>query len=245
MLPRFLVPDLDAGRSDAVLPAGEAHHLTRVLRLAPGTEVVVFDGRGHEYRALITSAARSVVEVRLIEPLVPVSLPAVALTIVQSVLKGDAMDGVVRDCTMIGARVIQPVVSERTAVRTAVLSRAQDRWRRIALASAKQCGRATLPEVRDALPFDEWLTREHDEVRFLLAEPALAGGAVLKVRELVHRPVPEAATLVVGPEGGWTPGERTRAIQGGCVPLTLGRLTLRADAVPLAAAATLLALWDL
>lgn len=244
MLPRFLVPALAPGDREAVLPPEEAHHLTRVLRLKPGDDVAVFDGRGREFRARVASAARDVVTVTLLEPVAAAALPGVALTVVQAVLKGEGMDDVVRDCTMVGVRAIRPVLSAHTTVKTALMPKAVERWRRVALASAKQCGRSTLPEIHDVIAFADWLAPGIAEETFLLLEPSAAVPGMVTVRQLSHRPVPVRATLVIGPEGGWSDEERARALEAGCTPLSLGPLTLRAAAVPLAASAAVLGAWD-
>lgn len=243
MRPRFFVPDLDPRQGHAVLSREEAHHLTRVLRLRVGDEVGVFDGRGREFLGRVASTARGDVTVSLLEPLAAVPVPAVAMTLVQAILKPDAMDQVVRDMTMTGVQAIQPVVSERTTMKTALLSKGLDRWRRIALASAKQCGRSTLPGLRDPVPFLAWIEGRGTDPAFLLTEPSLATQAVT-IRQLVAMPIPRAASIVIGPEGGWAPEEHAAALESGCVPLTLGRLTLRADAAPLAAFAALLGIWE-
>jgi len=243
VIPRFLVPDLDARRGEATLPAEEAHHLSRVMRIATGDTVAVFDGRGVEFLGRVVSIGRETAVVSLLDPVPPRPAPPIALTLVQSVLKADAMEAVVRDSTMVGVAVIQPVVSERTTVKSSVLERAGDRWRRIALASTKQCGRSGLPDVRDAVEFDDWLRQRPPGDAYVLLEPSAAVDGTRAVRQLT-RPSSRAATLVVGPEGGWTPGERDRALAAGCEPISLGRLTLRADAVPLVAASLVLALWD-
>lgn|SRR5688572_19664987 len=244
MLPRFLVPDLDAGRADVALPRDEAHHLSRVLRMKAGDEIAVFDGRGLEYRARVASIARDAVTVSLQDPLPPVPSPAVRLTLVQAILKTDAMDEAVRDATMIGVESIQPVLSERTTVKASLAGRSAERWRRVALASTKQCGRSRLPTVHEVTSFEEWVGRGDSDSAFILLEPSAAVPDTVRIRDLARAAAPARATLVVGPEGGWTPEERDRAIRAGCRPLSLGRLTLRADAVPLAAAATLLAIWE-
>jgi len=243
MQARFHVPDLDPDRPQTELPAGEAHHLTRVLRLVPGAEIAVFDGRGTQYRAEVTVASRDHVLVRLLGPLDAPPVPRVSLTLVQSILKPDAMDGVIRDATMVGVAAIQPVTSERSSLKTAAWPKALDRWRRIAVASAKQCGLARLPDVAGPVPFDRWLGSGQANGAMLLVEPAAASGAI-SVRALSRGQAPHAAVLVVGPEGGWTAGEYESARTAGCVPLSLGRLTLRAESVPLVAAGALLAVWD-
>ncbi|CAN5888067.1 16S rRNA (uracil(1498)-N(3))-methyltransferase [soil metagenome] len=242
MLPRFLVPDLDGSRTEATLPPDEAHHLTRVLRLRVGDPVAVFDGRGLEFAASVAAISRGAVTVRLGASVQQALSRGLSLTLVQAILK--TMDDVVRDATMVGVDNIQPVVSANTTVKESVVQKAAGRWERIALASAKQCGRARLPAIREVVGFERWLASAEPGGTFLLVEPGLTGPDTLKIRDLCRQPPPERASLVVGPEGGWTSAEREAAVRAGLVPLTLGRMTLRADAVPLAAAAALFAVWD-
>ena len=244
MRPQFFVPDLDPAKPRVALPLAEAHHLARVLRLPAGAEVVVFDGRGTAFNARVASTGRGTVMVTLGDAVAEPPGPAVSLTLVQSVLKGESMDAVVRDCTMVGVESVQPVLSDRTSVKASVLTKAVDRWRRIALASTKQCGRLRLPDIRRVMPFDGWVAGEGSAAAFVLVEPSLTAADTITLRDLAHRPSPSSATLVVGPEGGWTQEECNRALAAGCVPLSLGRLTLRAESVPLTAAAALLAIWE-
>jgi 16S rRNA (uracil1498-N3)-methyltransferase len=236
MLPRFLAPDLDAGAERVTLPGDEAHHLTRVLRLAQGDEVEVFDGRGRAFRARVAAASRDHVEVTLLEAIPPAAAPAVALTLVQAVLKADGMDAVVRDATMLGVEAIVPILSAHVAVPAAVRTSGKgiERWRRIALASAKQCRRATLPDIPPPQPLAEWLASPFGGLRFILVEPSAAPGAG-SLRDYLDHPVPAGVSVLVGPEGGWAAGEVAAAVSGGYIPISLGRLTLRADAAPLVA----------
>jgi 16S rRNA (uracil1498-N3)-methyltransferase len=238
MLPRFYVPDLDPEAGKTVLPADEARHLTRVLRLDAGAEIALFDGRGHEYRARVAAAARDRVEVDLIERLSPVPEARVPLTLVQAVLKGDKMDAVVRDSTMMGVAAIEPIITARTIGRLRALEsgRAAERWTRIAVSSAKQCRRATVPAIGAGRPFAEALSIGSPGLRLMLVEPSAAAGTEQSLHFLEAH-APAAMSLLVGPEGGWTPEERAQAEAEGCVPVTLGALTLRADAIALAALA--------
>ena len=243
MLPRFFVPSLDPAAPEIPLPSDEAHHLTRVLRLQSGDEVAIFDGRGREYRARVRSTGRDAATVTLIAPVESVAAP-VAVTLVQAVLKPDGMDMAVRDATMLGVERIQPVLSARTTVKAALLPKAVDRWRRLALSSAKQCGRARLPDIERPVGFEEWLAAPDVTGALLMVEPGAAVEGARTIRHIARDAVPARATVIVGPEGGWTPAERDLALDRGCIPLSLGRLTLRAEAVPLAAVAALLAVWD-
>ncbi len=241
MLPRFYAPALDPAALEVTLPPDEASHLTRVLRLGPGDAVTVFDGRGLEFRAQVARAARGTVTLALAERVTPAAEPAVPLALVQAVLKADAMDDVVRDATMMGAARIDPVITSHVAVKEHVIvsGRAVERWRRIAVSSTKQCRRATVPVVSEPRPLDAWLRRAGDEWKLMLVEPAAMQGGESDMRALAARPRPSSVALLVGPEGGWSSDERSRAAAAGCVPVSLGALTLRADAVPIAAIAVL------
>ena len=241
MLPRFYAPSLDPATGVVTLSPEEASHLTRVLRLSVGADVAVFDGRGSEFRARVARAARDRVTLTLVEPVTPAAEPAVQLTLVQGVLKSDAMDDVVRDAVMMGVSRIDPVITSHMAVKPSVVSsgRLMDRWRRVVIASAKQCRRATIPVVSEAVRFDDWLRTSRDGLRLILVEPAALQGGEVGMRSLLDRPRPPSAALLVGPEGGWSPEERRQAEAAGCLPVSLGALTLRADAVPIAAIALL------
>jgi 16S rRNA (uracil1498-N3)-methyltransferase len=238
MLPRFFVPDLDPAVSTAALPADEAGHLTRVLRLAAGDEIAVFDGRGHEFRARVAAAARDRVQVELLEPVEPAPEPRVPLTLVQAVLKGDKMDAVVRDATMMGVTAIEPIVTARTigTMRALESGRAAERWGRVAVSSAKQCRRATLPAIGPGRVFSDWLVHDGGGLHLILVEPSASEGTEQSLRLLESR-APASLSLVVGPEGGWTTEERRQAEAAGCIAVALGGITLRADAMALAAIA--------
>jgi 16S rRNA (uracil1498-N3)-methyltransferase len=233
-LPRFHAPDLDVAARGVRLPPDEAKHLTRVLRLGVGDDVAVFDGRGREFHARVTAAARDAVDLELVAPLVPAPESRVPLTLVQAVLKGDKMDEVVRDATMMGVTAIEPVITARTIVRQT--GREPERWTRVAVSSAKQCGRATVPGIAPARPFAHWLATHAHGLPLILVEPSAAAGDESSLRLLEHHAAGSIA-LIVGPEGGWTPEERQEAVARACVAVTLGGLTLRADAIPIAALA--------
>lgn len=243
--PRFLVPDLDPSSGEAQLPADESRHLKRVLRLEPGALVSAFDGRGHEFLARVTSASEALVRLALVEPVEPVAEPAVPFALVQGVIKGSAMDEIVRDATMMGAAIIQPLVTAHTAVRPAVARRQEsvDRWRRIAIASAKQSRRATLPDLREPVDLATALAAHAEDPVLMFVEPS-AGRDTRSLRTFVGSQRPARAALMVGPEGGWSDEELNAAERKGAVLVTLGQLTLRAEAVPMAAMAVFRMLWE-
>lgn len=242
---RFFAPALDPGDESVALPKDEAEHLTRVLRLGVGDTVAVFDGRGHEFLARVIAAARRDVRVQLISRVDAVPEPAVPLTLAQAVLKGDKMDEVVRDAVMLGVSAIQPLVTKRseTTIAALVQGARPDRWRRVALASAKQSRRAVLPEVRTPLTLESCLDEPAPALRLMFVEPS-ADARVESLATLRSVPAPPDAGIFVGPEGGWVEEEWTAARERGVRLMSLGQRTLRADAVPIAAVSVLNFLWN-
>ncbi|MCC7418136.1 MAG: 16S rRNA (uracil(1498)-N(3))-methyltransferase [Acidobacteria bacterium] len=242
---RFFAPALDPGDEIVDLPRGEAEHLLRVLRLGEGDRVAIFDGRGREYLARVTSAPPRTARVQILSRLDPAPEPAVRLTLAAAVLKADRLDDVVRDAVMLGAAAVQPVVSRRTELTVASLVRGArvDRWKRIALASVKQSGRAVLPEIRGPLAIESLLAGPAPALGLMLLEPR-AGAPVEPIGALRSQPAPPDATILVGPEGGWCEAEWTAARDRGFRLLTLGSRTLRADAAPVAAISVLQFLWN-
>jgi 16S rRNA (uracil1498-N3)-methyltransferase len=242
---RFFAPSLDPGDETVALPREEGEHLTRVLRLGVGDMVSVFDGRGHEFLARVSSAVRRDVRVTIASRIDPPEEPGVALTLAQAVLKGDKMDDVIRDAVMLGAAAIQPIVTRRSETTVAALMRGArvERWRRVALASVKQSRRAVLPEIRMPLTFDTMLGEPPAALRLMLVEPSVSADVepLSALRQI--RP-PADAVVFVGPEGGWTAEECASAASHGVRLMSLGARTLRADAVPVAAISVLNFLWE-
>jgi 16S rRNA (uracil1498-N3)-methyltransferase len=245
MHPRFHAPQIAPDNPLVELPPDEADHLVRVLRLRAGDKVRVFDGHGHEFLARIESTGRGATKVRLLEPLRAPREPSVRMTLALVVLKGEKVDAVVRDATMLGVARLQPIVSARAEVSASAVRRSHrvDRWRRIALSSAKQCGRAFVPTVEPPLGLEAFIEADTAELRLILTEPAEAAASEESLASLEARPAPATASLLIGPEGGWTGEEIAQAKQRGFLPLTLGTLTLRADAAPLVALSVLLFAW--
>lgn len=245
---RFFAPTLDPADELVTLPREEAEHLTRVVRLGVGDDIAVFDGRGHEFLAKVTSAVRRDVRARLLSRLEPAPEPGVPIVLVQAVLKGDKMDDVVRDAVMLGAAAIQPIITKRTEMTVAaVLKGARvDRWRRVALASVKQSRRAVLPDIRGPLTLETFLDEPPTALRLMLVEPTARDGgaeAVDSLSAVQALGAPSDAAVLVGPEGGWTTEECDAARTSGVHLVTLGHRTLRADAVPIAAISVLQFLW--
>lgn len=250
MVARFFAPALVSNAQVVDLPEDEADHLRRVLRLGRGDVIGVFDGCGREYLARVETADRRRVSIRTVEQLPAVPEPTVRLTLAASVLKGDKMDHVVRDATMLGVAVVQPIVTAHTEVPIARVAKSTrlERWHRIAISSAKQCGRAVVPEIRMPLAMGEWLEAISGErlprrqrALLMFVEPGSRAGK--SAEGLVGAAAPDSATIAIGPEGGWSPEEIDASAAAGFDLLTLGHRILRADVAAAAIVSVLQFVW--
>ena len=207
-----------AARRRSRCRADEARHLTRVLRLGDrgrdrrvrrARARVPREGRRGGARAGAGRCCSRAIAARARSRACP-------LTLVQAVLKGDKMDDVVRDATMMGVAAIEPIVTTAHIARTSDESgRGAERWSRVAIASAKQCRRATVPAISRARPYSEWLAGGGPGLRLILVEPS-AGAAGDQSLHLLEDHAPATLALLVGPEGGWSADERDAAEKAGC-----------------------------
>jgi len=246
VVPRFFAPGAGQTGDITDLPDDEAQHLTRVLRLKAGSPVRIFNGRGMEFDAVVESVTRSRASVAVGAARAPAPEPRVAVTLAQAVLKGDKMDDVVRDAVMMGAAAIQPIVTTRSEVTLATVSRSGrgERWERVAIAAAKQSGRATVPAILEPRGFPDLMAAlGHLALPgpgLMLVEPSAASGALM-LGDMTDPP-PRETTLVIGPEGGWDADELGRGAAA-CRLVTLGGRTIRADAMAIVALAAFFAHW--
>lgn len=259
---RFYGPDAERNGDLVELPEEEAQHLTRVLRLKVGAAVRVFNGRGGEFDAVVHALGKSSVKrsvkssgksggkigarVRIGAARAAAAEARVAVTLVQAVLKGDSMDEVVRDAVMMGVAAIQPIVTARSEVTPASIRRGhrRERWQRIAVSSAKQCGRAVVPAVLEPRAFEATTVSLADLTLpgpgLMFVEPSASADA-LGVGDLDAAP-PRETSVLIGPEGGWTAEEIDRGSTT-CRLVTLGSRTLRADAMAVVALTALFTFW--
>ena len=226
--------------AEVALPSAAAGHVVRVLRMARGDAVTLFNGDGSDYAATLVVADRRAAVARIHAVAAVGNESPLPLTLAQGLARGDKMDLVVQKATELGAARIVPLLSERGGVRLDD-ARGDKRllhWQTVAAGACEQCGRARLPRVEPPQPLAAWLEALPDDGGLRLA---LLPGAALGVRQLA---VPAAgAVLAVGPEGGF--GERDVAAlrAAGFTGLRLGPRILRTETAGLAALAALQALY--
>jgi 16S rRNA (uracil1498-N3)-methyltransferase len=213
--------------------SGEArHYVDDVLRLRPGARVMLFDGLGRRASAVLREGGA--VEIAQVEAAPATGGPAV--TLVCALLKADKMDFLVEKASEAGAHALWPIVARRSVVRLDMERGASrvERWRRIALAAARQCGRDHALEVEAVRPLAEALAALRASHRRILCtgEPPLSGTLPPRL---------ESVALCTGPEGGFDDDEVMASEAAGFTRAGLGELTLRAETAPLVGLAAVLA----
>jgi len=171
----------------------------------------------------------------------PAPEPPVRVTLGMALLKGDQMDAVVRDATALGVTAIAPIVSAHVTVpeRAWKTGAVRDRWRRVAIAAAKQSRRAVIPEIAPVRSFADAVGIAGDTAIVMCVEPAhaISASGPSEFRR------PAAAVLLVGPEGGWSEAEVARAVRCSARLIVLGPRTLRAELAPVVALSALWTEW--
>lgn len=226
-LPRLYVDQPLGPGLPVLLQDKPAHYLATVLRLAEGAEVLLFDGHSGEWQAVIETVHKKKLVLRITARTRPAEdLPP--LTLAFAPVKRAALEWLVEKATELGVARLQPVVTHRTVVERLN----PDRLLAIAVEAAEQCGRTRLPELRPPLKLDALLAAPPG--RILFADET--GG-----EPLVQAAVPGPTTILIGPEGGFTPDERTRILAAGATGVGLGPRILRAETAALAATALYMA----
>ncbi len=231
---RFFIATDQLSKDESLLTGSDAHHLCAVLRLKAGDRIVVFDGSGRHYQALIQSADRKKVKLAIEHRLPEQSESSLDLTLAQGFLKDKKMDLLVRQLTELGVTRLMPYFARRS-VPTPDPDRLRaryQRWEKITHEAMKQCGRSRPMDLAPAASFDQALeqARSHD-LRLILWEN-VAGLPPLPAAEGRK---PNKLFVMIGPEGGFDPTEIEKARAEGFHTISMGPRILRAETAALAA----------
>lgn len=216
------------------LSGSAAAHVSRVLRLAGGDPLTLFNGDGADYAARLGARHGATVTVTVGERSAVERESPLQVTLAQGVSRGERMDFVVQKATELGVARILPVLTARSVVRLegAQAARRAAHWRAIAIAACEQSGRNRLPQVAEPLTFAQLLAEPAAGARLLLSAAGTQG--------LRSVPPPGGAVLLlIGPEGGLSGEEEAGALAAGFTAVRLGPRVLRTETAALAALALL------
>ena len=234
----FYVPSPQISNNIATITGSEHHHLRHVLRTKSGETVRIIDGRGGVYTAQIleTHGDRISSEARILSH-ESHTIVSPKLTLFQGLPKNDKMELILQKTTELGVTQIVPLHSEYALQKPS--QNRYERWHRVLISATKQSERAWLPELCDAREFQTSLTQLDKFSLCLLLSPHRNHGLHIQHIKTVLReiPRPDTIALFVGPEGGFSDQEVTRAIESGCIHVTLGDSILRTETAAIVAVA--------
>ncbi len=233
--PEALVPD-----SEMWLTGEQANYVTGVLRLKTNHKLVIFDGKGGQFLAVIKEFTKDRVLLHLgCRHALEIESP-LAVHLVQGISRGGRMDVVVRNATELGVCRIIPVITEFSVVKLDAerAAKRHQHWLKVSRSACEQCGRNTLPQIDMPQGLDSWL-----------AGCPCAGATRIMLdpgssESISALPAPDKIVeLLVGAEGGFSDTEYGLCKQAGFTAVSLGPRILRTETAALAAIAVLQALW--
>lgn len=234
---RLYVPvNLDENRS-VELDDDAAHYVRTVLRLKKESSLIVFDGSGVEYEAVITEASKKRVALVLGRRQARSAESNLTIDLGLAISRGDKMDWAVQKAVELGVNSITPLITERCVVQLTGEKQQQRmmHWRRIMQHATEQCGRTVLPLLNPVSDLVDWVDNR-SSLKIFLDPYAETGLSQLK-------PDAHHVTLLSGPEGGFADHERDIVKASGFIPVRLGARILRTETAALASIAALQVLW--
>jgi 16S rRNA (uracil1498-N3)-methyltransferase len=226
---RFYVPQINGG--ECSLPSSEAHHALHVLRLKIGAKVELFDGKGNSSTAEVIHTSRVDVLVTADAPKSePLPNPGVHLAF--AVPKGKRLDWLLEKTTELAATSLQPVTFSRSVAGGELTPSKLQRWESQCISAAKQSGVNHLPEIKPLITLKNFLSAPTTVGHLQLFGDL--GDLTPPIGEILRNNIFDSVTLLIGPEGGFTPDERQSIVDAGILPVRLGKTTLRIETATIA-----------
>ena len=236
-MPRFFMAGTNIMGGMAIMTGRDAENV-RVLRLRPGEDMIICDGKGTDYKCRLVKADREQVEAEVIEVVPCPAEPTVQVTVLCGLPKGDRTDYIIQKCVEAGASEIMFFQSDRCVAKPDKPEKKLERWQRIAEEAAKQSGRGIIPQVSWAGEYADALNvANQKELGLFMYETGEreALNAVLEANSDV-----KTAAIVTGPEGGFAPFEADLARIVGLHICSMGERILRCETAPVVAVSALM-----
>lgn len=226
--------------SELWLMGEQARYVSRVLRLKTDDSVILFDGSGGEFSAVIKEFTKDRVRLQVGHRRAREVESPLSIHLVQGLSRGGRMDIVVQKSTELGVRRITPVITEFSVVKldSKKAAKRREHWLKVAQSACEQCGRNTLPEIDVPKKLDTWLeSLTGDATTGIMLDPGS--------RECLQTmpATADAVILLVGPEGGLSVNEIQRCRNLGLKAVSMGPRILRTETAALAGMAVLQARW--
>ena len=219
------------------LEESASHHLSKVLRMQAGRELVLFNGSGGECAATIHEVSKKYVSVLIAEHTADNRESPLHLELAIGISRGERFEWVLQKATELGVTKITPLITERTEVKVTGdrQEKMHDRWQQILVSACEQCQRNLLPILSAPVQISDWLPQVNSDLRFVLHHR--------DSKSLPAEQKPKSVTLLIGPEGGLSESEIALAQAKQFNALTLGPRVLRTETAPVAAISLVQYLW--
>uniref|UniRef100_A0A7V3UZT7 Ribosomal RNA small subunit methyltransferase E n=1 Tax=candidate division WOR-3 bacterium TaxID=2052148 RepID=A0A7V3UZT7_UNCW3 len=227
----FYIPELSAEIKEIEISGSEVRHMVKVLRHKPGDEIFATNGRGEEFRLIITRIRTNRAGLKVVEVSKGEREPGHKVALAPAVLKGDKLSLIVEAATELGISEIVPFVSSRVIGRLNPVK--LRRMEQVAVSGLKTALRTVLPTIKPVRNWNEFLDRFSDYERVVVAYEEEKDRGVDQVLE----PDAKSVLVVIGPEGGFTPAETEAMTAAGGRLFSLGPRRLRAETAAVVATA--------
>lgn len=234
-MPRFFTETID--ENAGIITGNDAKHIAKVLRMKPGDPITVCDMHGLDYHCVLETADEKQIGLKVLEHHPCGTEPTVAVKLYQAMPKSDKMELIIQKAVELGVDEIIPVQTHRCVSRPDEKSMAKklERYNRISLEAAKQCGRGKIPEVKPLIDFRQAVEQAaQDSLGILFYENASAS-----FQDALSR-ASGGISFLVGAEGGFEEDEVAFARETGLEILSLGSRILRCETAPIAALAVMM-----
>lgn len=236
-MPRFFMLGTNEFGGTAIIRGRDAEHI-KVLRLRPGEDMTICDGKGTDYKCRLIRSDKDEAEAEIIEVLPCPAEPTVAVRVLCGLPKGDKTDYIIQKSVEAGASEIMFFNSERVIQRTDGVLKKLERWNRISEEAAKQSGRGIIPEVSWLGGFVDALNAAKQTERALFMYEA--GERESFSEALANADDLTSAAIITGPEGGFERCEADMARACGLHVCSMGKRILRCETAPIVALTALM-----
>ena len=237
-LSRFYTERSLSPGQNVILEEATSHHLLRVLRLKAGESLLLFNGDGKEYQAVLKESANKQARILVENSRQPERESKLHITLGQAISRGERMDFVLQKSVELGVESIAPLWTKRSQVQLSGkrLEKRLSHWRGVIRAACEQSGRVCLPKLQHPAKLPDWHSINRKQSLQLVFDPA----ASLQLSDLI--PAREIRILI-GPEGGLEGEEISMVEESGFMRIRLGPRILRTETAALASVAAVQALW--
>ncbi len=228
-MPKFFIKETNCNISDIITVSGDdAKHISKTLRMRIGDALNVTDTNGTDYSCIITKITADAINAEVKDKKLSDSESCVKVTLFQALAKGDKMDTVIQKSVELGVYEIYPVATVRSVMKLDKSSaeKKTERWNKIALEAAKQCGRGIVPRVHTVIDFKTCVSlMSNADNKFFCYEDCHDKTA----KDIIATKNYRTLSFFVGPEGGVAPEEAQYAKEHGITDVSLGKLILRTE----------------